>query len=1342
MVTQGSNRGVIDWRSFSIGANEAVRFDQPGRSAVSLNRVTGTDISRIDGNLSANGQVWLSNPNGVMIGQSGQVNVSGLLATTGRIDSSEFFRTGRAAIDQISRNAAIVNGGTINIAAGGYAALAAASIRNEGVIAARTGTVALGAGKAMTVDFAGDKLITFQVTQPLAEASPDADAALVNTGTLTASGGIVQLSARAAKGVMDNVINLKGHVVASSVRVDGGTVTFGDGGTVQVSAKIDASSASAKGGDVTVLGEKVGVMDGADIDASGATGGGTVLIGGDWQGKGAIGAAGQNAQIAYVGTSARITVDATKSGDGGKAVIWADDTTRFSGAISARGGALSGDGGQVETSGKRTLDVATSATVTTASRAGGKPGAWLLDPTDITIAAGGGGAIAGGIFNPAASSTIDPAVISAALNNGNVTIQTSAGSGGNGDINFVSGTITTASATARTLALRADRSISMTDGASISLAGAAHNIIFNSGASATSQTAVAGNISILGRIRIETTSGSISLVGGKGGAFAAQGIDSATNATGIFVGGGAILTAGDGSITIRGAGGQLGTNGVCVCGAELGTTGRGSIAITGARGNFGFTSNVSIQGSLIQTIDGAININGTSNIGGGNQQNTGVYLYSAFLTTKNGRISISGTGSDAEVARFANNDGIVSQASTLTATGSGSIFVTGIRGRGLSTNMNLYRSDISTVTGGITINGTASTNGTRAGSHGVVLDVVILKTQDGLISISGVGGADSEGASGVVSSSGANLSATGKGTITVTGVRGGAYGRNLSLLGFALSTNTGDISLIGTATYGGAVSSNVGVYGAVSLTTVNGRISVSGAGGRATGSLSLGSGNDGISLYSSVFRATGTGSITIAGVRGDGVNSSNVQISGSAFETVGGAITLNGANTSGGGVYGSYGLSLRGTTVGTNFGKITLNGASALGTGAVDIYMPSFRAVTTGIRTPGKGSLVINGSIGVADTWLTIAGSTVINGAVDLPQTDSGGLTIMGSAVTFNGAIGAIRPIHTFTAIGAAATTYLGGNVTTVGSQSYGGKLVLNNDITMTTGNGDISVFGTVNSGGTAARSLSVLVGGVDSSAIFAGDIGGVRALKDVLINTNGKGVTLPSLRAANLTVNTHGGFIDQSGTLKISEQASFTAGANYIALNTSGANDFNVLKVSADGDVLVTDGVGGLVLGQSGVGGTLTLSARGTVSQTGVISASGVLMLGASADYLLTDIGNRIASVAANAGSVNLASGGDLTVALVNGTVGITTARNATLTALEGQKLTLNAKVTAGTASLAGNTLSGAGLITAADLTLAAPGGGAITAKVNGATGAAAAALTKVTAGTVLVNGVPVSAP
>ena len=333
IVTQGTDKGIIDWRSFSIGPQEAVRFDQPGRSSVTLNRVTGTEQSRIDGNLSATGQVWLANPNGVLIGNSGQVNVGGLLATTGRVDPQAFLSLGKAQIDQIPKNAGVINAGSILAGEGGYAALAAAAAENKGVIQARAGTIAMGAGKAMTLDFAGDKLITFQVTQPLDQKPDGADALITNSGDLSAPDGAVLLSARAAKGVIDNVINLKGNVIANSIRIDGGSVVLGDGGAVQIGGKLDVSNPAGPGGKLEITGPEVIVAPTAVINASGGAGGGSVKV---------------KAATIDVKPKAQITARAVDTGTGGRISLRADQAVNVAAPIIAKGGDKAGDGGAIE----------------------------------------------------------------------------------------------------------------------------------------------------------------------------------------------------------------------------------------------------------------------------------------------------------------------------------------------------------------------------------------------------------------------------------------------------------------------------------------------------------------------------------------------------------------------------------------------------------------------------------------------------------------------------------------------------------------------------------------------------------------------------------------------------------------------------------------------------------------------------------------------------------------------------------------------------------------------------------------------------------------------------------
>jgi filamentous hemagglutinin family protein len=148
------------------------------------------------------------------------------------------------------------------------------------------------------------------------------------------------------------------------------------GGTVT-----STGSLTAPGGTIQVLGERVGLLENARIDVSSQTGGGTVLIGGGFQGQGNI----PKAERTFVGSGVTINADAFKSGNGGNVIIWADEVTGFYGNISARGGIEAGNGGFVEVSGKEHLIF--RGTVDT-SAVNGLWGTLLLDPTNIVIANG------------------------------------------------------------------------------------------------------------------------------------------------------------------------------------------------------------------------------------------------------------------------------------------------------------------------------------------------------------------------------------------------------------------------------------------------------------------------------------------------------------------------------------------------------------------------------------------------------------------------------------------------------------------------------------------------------------------------------------------------------------------------------------------------------------------------------------------------------------------------------------------------------------------------------------------------------------------------------------------
>ena len=163
-IQQLTDKAIIDWQSFSIDANESVRFLQPGQLSVVLNRVTGADVSQILGQLEANGQVFLINPNGILFGPNSVVNVGSLVASTLSLSDEDFLAGNYNFTQDMSRDlAAVVNQGKITVVDGGYAVLTGPSVINEGTIVARTGHVRLAAGEKATLNLDGRDLVHFSL---------------------------------------------------------------------------------------------------------------------------------------------------------------------------------------------------------------------------------------------------------------------------------------------------------------------------------------------------------------------------------------------------------------------------------------------------------------------------------------------------------------------------------------------------------------------------------------------------------------------------------------------------------------------------------------------------------------------------------------------------------------------------------------------------------------------------------------------------------------------------------------------------------------------------------------------------------------------------------------------------------------------------------------------------------------------------------------------------------------------------------------------------------------------------------------------------------------------------
>ncbi|HYC64149.1 MAG TPA: filamentous hemagglutinin N-terminal domain-containing protein [Reyranellaceae bacterium] len=370
---------VINWQQFSIQKDEVTRFlQQHGGSAV-LNRVVGGDPSVILGLLqsklpdgSIGGRVFLINPSGITFGKGAIIDVGGFVASTLKLSDSDFLSgrmmfsgSGAEGAIRVEPASAQEKAGTIRTPEGGHVYLIAPQVENSGVITTPKGEVVIAAGKTVELVNARTPDIRVEYT---------ADGKVTNAGEIVAASGHV--------GIYGTLIKNSGVVSASRAEVgDGGRIVFkalkdvtldatskieasgAKGGSITIQAetgtllaqgKIEARGEEGKGGEIQLLAKQVAVHN-ADVDASGKTGGGTILIGGDFQGRNA---AIQNAQRTVVTPLATIRADATGNGDGGKVIVWADGDTRFGGTITARGGPDGGDGGFVEVSGKEQLGFA------------------------------------------------------------------------------------------------------------------------------------------------------------------------------------------------------------------------------------------------------------------------------------------------------------------------------------------------------------------------------------------------------------------------------------------------------------------------------------------------------------------------------------------------------------------------------------------------------------------------------------------------------------------------------------------------------------------------------------------------------------------------------------------------------------------------------------------------------------------------------------------------------------------------------------------------------------------------------------------------------------------------
>ena len=252
-IAQQTAQAIINWQNFGIGSGEAVHINQPNSQSMLLNRVVGSNPSEIFGQLTANGQVILVNPNGVFFRPGSSVDVGGLTASTLNIANEDFLK-GQLRFAGDSQNQ-VINAGTIT-AQNGYVNLLAKEVVNEGIIAAQTGSVNLAAGSGMSLDYNGDGKMTVAVTEGAYQS------AVANKKLIQADGGLVVMTASGKDALMDSAVNNSGMIQANTLGEAAGQISL-TGDNIATTGTISADGGSnGHGGTIKIIANHKTAVDG------------------------------------------------------------------------------------------------------------------------------------------------------------------------------------------------------------------------------------------------------------------------------------------------------------------------------------------------------------------------------------------------------------------------------------------------------------------------------------------------------------------------------------------------------------------------------------------------------------------------------------------------------------------------------------------------------------------------------------------------------------------------------------------------------------------------------------------------------------------------------------------------------------------------------------------------------------------------------------------------------------------------------------------------------------------------------------------------------------------------
>lgn len=1254
-VQQNSQNAIVNWHSFNIGAGEHTHFQQP-TGGVILNRIDPSQgASQIFGKLTATGKVILVNQAGIYFGSGATVNVGGLIASTSDISNANFL-SGNYIFDKPSSySGSIINRGTIIAAQNGLVALVGTSVSNEGMIQANLGHVVLASGNKFTVDLAGDQLINFTVDEGATSAgvSPVDGSRLKNgvsnTGTLIANGGRILVSAKAASGILDKVVNMQGVAVAQSVSEKNGEIILaaeGGDAAVYVGGTLDASGKAANetGGKVVIASKRILIEKTAKIDVSGDAGGGEILIGGNYQGKTPLSIFNGrqnlvNAEALVMLAGASLNADAITSGNGGKIIMWSDIGTKAYGTLSARGGALSGNGGFIETSGKRYLDVNGISVDTRA--ANGAIGQWLLDPTNIYLADSQASATAagmvgtdssvqdtgGGIFETNAfvdDSLLLISTLVAALDNTDVTVTTAnVNGGGVGNITVVD---PIAWSSSQTLTLSADNKIFLNanitapDGRLQLIAAApAGGVIDSTTATITSSAGTAGVTSMIDVGRLTLTQGAWYQSASSLPTLNVRN-DFQVNASSVFK----RVTGGAGTV---GSPYQIadvyGLQGITSLQAQEGTglyyrqmnnidasstanwnSGLGWVPLGYSLNGFSARDmdihydgqNYVIDRLTINADTSDYNyVNGFGLIqnltAGGSVSNLGLTNVD-FVLYNSGNIGVTGAGNYAVMV--GNSSGTITNSyatGSFTLLGNAAVYIGGLTGQNNGTISNSYNAVDVTAASASAVGGIAGAS--FGGTITNVYNIGAISANGNIVpshSSGGVGGLVGELLNTTVSNSysSGSISAAAQGSGVVGVHAGGASFSNL---------------YYDSTVYPGTNSSGIGT----GLTTAQ----------------SMQSGNYGFAI-TQIDPSAGAGSATWYQLNGStrpilGMeynttiqNAHQLQLmnkdagAAAASYTLGQNVTMNGTSSASdiwAGLGGSLvirtlngnGNSLNLTAANLTFAN-TLSGLSSLSaTSSGGITFGNSTALgitTTGAQNYNSASTIAN------DTTLTSSGGAITFGStVD----GAGALTVNNSAgaLTFTGTVGNTTPLSSLSVSGQTAVN--GGLIRTTGNQIYSGGVTLgSNAAFVMTNTGQMTVTG-INAPG---RTLT-LTGGSGGTTFT---VGGALSANNITVQGSGgtNALTVSTTDAQNWTVST-----PNAGSLaNLAGVSSFGfSGIQSITGGSGNANTFNFTGTGQMDSITGGTGIGTNTLNYSGYQGSivaqLTSDSSGSVSyNSGLVNA------------------------------------------------------------------------------------------------------------------------------------------